>query len=652
MTDTSDAAARIQRLRTELDEVNSILRAKESDLILSAQLGQALLESNNQLTAQHDQAVSELSSRIAGLENANHQLQVQLEASSRGLANARRDLDRESVVAREELETERQELQQRERRQAQVVQDLTTQLELAQADTEEQRAAFAKLQAAHEQQGLALIRTESAVRNAELARKRMRSKWLRLATDPTRDSEQSPPSARGSASKDAADADAEDQVHDENNNNENEPDDDADDFAIQRVYELEEALLKTKVLSEERQSRIQSLETTVATQLSESKHLKAKIGGLMGAAQEHEAQIISLTNTIESQRQRVEDLELECSLEADRRAGKMQTGRSVFSDVEDRRAELERQLASTTSTLRQLAKSFDLARLQNQKLNAQLNNMLQMQGSKADQAKMTRLEQDNAQLQSETRQLCLQIELLEDDKKHIQSQLVKARAVMGTGSSSASSGSKSSSSSGRVIGEFGAGGLSAEHSAYIEYLETEAETARAALATSKKELRTRQMLQLNDINRVRDLETQSYRQATQIEELRKENVQLKIKLDETLLMQQVESSTNGIEPQQSQQSQQPQQSQQLQQPQSRPHEALPSKEAADTQAPSPPTVQSKTCPIPDLESENLNAPQLVQASNPPNATAKKSIARAEEPSARVINIKQANVQTEPACVQQ
>ncbi|GFN95554.1 Bicaudal d-related protein [Plakobranchus ocellatus] len=77
---------------TEDGDVYQRLAQKERDLILAAELGKALLDSNQELQAQYDQTVEEYSLKVEELQQEKHGLHLELEKMEREYQNAIKDL--------------------------------------------------------------------------------------------------------------------------------------------------------------------------------------------------------------------------------------------------------------------------------------------------------------------------------------------------------------------------------------------------------------------------------------------------------------------------------------------------------------------------------------------------------------------------------
>ncbi|KAI8749097.1 hypothetical protein BgiMline_028402 [Biomphalaria glabrata] len=97
------------------EDVYAQLAQKERDLILAAELGKALLDSNQELQLRYDHAVDDFTHKIEGLQQEKHDLHLELEKMETEYQNALKDLQddiaslRKQIQAKDELSiTERE----------------------------------------------------------------------------------------------------------------------------------------------------------------------------------------------------------------------------------------------------------------------------------------------------------------------------------------------------------------------------------------------------------------------------------------------------------------------------------------------------------------------------------------------------------------
>ncbi|XP_052869214.1 bicaudal D-related protein homolog isoform X1 [Anopheles cruzii] len=144
-----DSGQRVER------DVWAQLHQKETDLLLAAELGKALLEKNEELKKQHDKLVDDYSTRVENLEQEKYILKRQLEISSSENETIILELQSDIRQFRQKLEAQEQIMRQMEREKNMLIEELTAQntrlsTELAKSNATEQQLS-AQLQEIKEQ---------------------------------------------------------------------------------------------------------------------------------------------------------------------------------------------------------------------------------------------------------------------------------------------------------------------------------------------------------------------------------------------------------------------------------------------------------------------------------------------------------------------
>ncbi|KZC12585.1 Bicaudal D-related protein like protein [Dufourea novaeangliae] len=124
----SDIQARRNSLDHEdLEDPAELLKKRDRDLVLAAELGKALLERNQELTKQSESLVEEYSSKLESLEQERHLLRRRLE-EVKGESEARAlELQADVETLRSQLEEQNERARRAERDQATLVTELTAQ---------------------------------------------------------------------------------------------------------------------------------------------------------------------------------------------------------------------------------------------------------------------------------------------------------------------------------------------------------------------------------------------------------------------------------------------------------------------------------------------------------------------------------------------
>ncbi|XP_058808666.1 bicaudal D-related protein homolog isoform X2 [Phymastichus coffea] len=128
-----DMISSLQTRSASIDEdINSedpmqLLRQRERDLVLAAELGKALLERNQELTRQSEALAENYAAKVEGLEQERHLLRRKLE-EARGESEARAvELQADVEGLRSQLQEQSERARRAERDQASLVSDLTAQ---------------------------------------------------------------------------------------------------------------------------------------------------------------------------------------------------------------------------------------------------------------------------------------------------------------------------------------------------------------------------------------------------------------------------------------------------------------------------------------------------------------------------------------------
>ncbi|XP_076375882.1 bicaudal D-related protein homolog isoform X2 [Megalopta genalis] len=124
----SDIQARRNSLDHEdLEDPVELLKKRDRDLVLAAELGKALLERNQELTKQSEALIEEYSSKLESLEQERHLLRRRLE-EVKGESEARvLELQADVETLRSQLEEQNERARRAERDQATLVTELTAQ---------------------------------------------------------------------------------------------------------------------------------------------------------------------------------------------------------------------------------------------------------------------------------------------------------------------------------------------------------------------------------------------------------------------------------------------------------------------------------------------------------------------------------------------
>ncbi|KAL1922469.1 uncharacterized protein VTP21DRAFT_10008 [Calcarisporiella thermophila] len=287
-----------------------------------------------------------------------------------------------------------------------------------------------------------------------------------------------------------------------------------------RVYELEELIETLTVGRTEAEERMESLSEEVAIlqekcveyqeQLEDLEHLK-------DTCEQQSVQIAELNASLEESRETIHALNARLSmLEPESENGSNNDGVTLFSEVEDRRVELENKNKHLSQAHAGLLKAHSLSVHQQERMRNHISRLTQLASSKSNEARLRRLEQALGQTQSEN-------------------QLLQAKLTQMQ---------RSAASSVEYIK------LDDPESKddLIESLQMRVEQLAADGTRLRKELQTAHMLKLGEAEKVREAQAALHSREIEIEQLKAANAQIRFELDEMhLKVQMIMEKANAEE---------------------------------------------------------------------------------------------------------
>ncbi|XP_075457798.1 protein Spindly isoform X2 [Ascaphus truei] len=180
-------------------------------------------------------------------------------------------------------------------------------------------------------------------------------------------------------------------------------------------------------------------------------------------------------------------------------------GNSLFAEVEDRRAGMERQLIGMKVQYQSLQKQHSFSRQQMHRMKVQIATLLQLKGSQTDPGQLERLQSMVAQKNSEIETLVLKVQQLEKFQQNYEN-----------GSSSSST-----------------GGLGQDDETYyVDLLKMKLENSSKAIEKINDDLSLQRMKALAESQRVLELERKLYTNDRHLKLSQSENMKLRVSLDE------------------------------------------------------------------------------------------------------------------------
>ncbi|XP_032410433.1 protein Spindly isoform X2 [Xiphophorus hellerii] len=164
-----------------------------------------------------------------------------------------------------------------------------------------------------------------------------------------------------------------------------------------KTMELESAKVELEQTLQESHYRGQQLE------LSNSR-LQRQVERLTEEKEEREREAVSWFNALEKSRELNRDLQIQLDQVLQQAQDPNSRGNSLFAELEDKRAAMERQLISMKVQHQSLQKMHTFSKQQMQRMKFQIATLMQLQGSRADPAQLERLQsmllEKNAEIQS------------------------------------------------------------------------------------------------------------------------------------------------------------------------------------------------------------------------------------------------------------
>ncbi|KAI5105045.1 protein Spindly isoform X1 [Silurus meridionalis] len=150
--------------------------------------------------------------------------------------------------------------------------------------------------------------------------------------------------------------------------------------------------------------------------------LQRQLETLEIAKEEKEKEAMTLYSALEKSREANQDLQIQLDQVLQQAQDPNSKGNSLFSEVEDKRAEIERQLISVKVQYQSLQKQHAFTKQQMIRMKVQISNMMQLQGIRADPAQLERLQFMLSEKTSELETLMKKVQQLEKVKVALENQ--------------------------------------------------------------------------------------------------------------------------------------------------------------------------------------------------------------------------------------
>ncbi|XP_056625019.1 protein Spindly [Triplophysa dalaica] len=347
------------------DEINVLRRkvqAGEEALQRAGQYGLQLLDDKMDLHNKLEDQRIEMSNIIETVEQEKYSLQREVELKARMLESLRSEFDLVKNHQKHQLE-QKQTLM--ERNHALELSDLKNKVEKMKTDLGEARLAEKQIKHKLDQQSEALhSKTEELRVLTERAHETMSSEILELQVQKM----------------------------------------DMDSAMATLEQDLQEARYKEEQLN--------LANTTLQRQLER----------LTEEKEEREKEAVSCYNALEKAREANQDLQIQLEQVLQQAQDPNSKGNSLFSEVEDKRAEMERQLNSMKRQHESIQKQHALTKQHMHRMKMQIATLMQLQGNRADPAQLERLQFMLSEKNNEIETLMLKVRELEKEKMAVKDQ--------------------------------------------------------------------------------------------------------------------------------------------------------------------------------------------------------------------------------------
>ncbi|KAM6251720.1 protein Spindly isoform 2-T2 [Porphyrio hochstetteri] len=436
------------------------LKEAENERRKAAQYGLQLLESQNEVQNQLDQTRRELTENTEKFEQEKYSLQREIELKNRMLESLSHECD--SLKQQQNMQLDKQK-EQLARVYGQEISDLKNKLESLKAELDETRLSEKQLKhKVDHQKEIIAAKSEELHMMSERVHETMSSEMLNLQIELT---------------------------------------------------ELE----SVKANVEEKLNELQYSKEQLELMNSNLRH---QLERLHGEKEEREKEAVSYYNALEKAREANQELQVQLDHAVQQSLDPTSKGNSLFAEVEDRRAEMERQLISMKIKYQSLQKQHAFTREQLQRMKLQMATLLQMKGSQGEFEQLERLQSMLEQKNGEIEDLLMKVRQLEKFKA-LYENVEESRA------SSSSKGGES------------------EDGYYADLLQMKLDNSNKETETLKNELSLQRMKALYESQRVLEVERKLFANERHLQACQSENVNLRVKLDELKLKYEPEEFFKG-----------------------------------------------------------------------------------------------------------
>ncbi|KFO54588.1 Protein Spindly [Corvus brachyrhynchos] len=436
------------------------LKEAENERRKAAQYGLHLLESQSEVQNQLDQVRRELTEKTEKFEQEKYTLQREIELKNRMLESLNFECD--SLKQQQNVQLDKQK-EQLDRAYGQEISDLKNKLENLKAELDETRLSEKQLRhKVDHQKEIIAAKSEELHMMSERVHETMSSEMLNLQIELT-------------------------ELQSEKANDE------------EKLNELQ--------CSKEQLELVNS-------------NLRNQLERLQGEKEEREKEVTFYCNALEKAQEANQELRVQLDHAVQQSLDPTSKGNSLFAEVEDRRAEMERQLISVKVKYQSLQKQHAFSREQLQRMKLQMATLLQLKGSQAEFDQLERLQSMLEQKNGEIEDLLTKVRQLEKFKS-LYENMEESRPANG------------------------AKGSDSENGYYADLLQIKLDNSNKETETLKNELSLQRMKALYESQRVLEFERKLFTNERHLQACQSENMNLRVMLDELKMKYEPEELLKG-----------------------------------------------------------------------------------------------------------
>ncbi|XP_077957591.1 protein Spindly isoform X2 [Gasterosteus aculeatus] len=191
---------------------------------------------------------------------------------------------------------------------------------------------------------------------------------------------------------------------------------------LQTVNEHTQSSMTSEMMEEQiKITELENIKVELEQKLQESQYKEQQLELTIGSLQRHleqitedrEVEAVSWFNALEKSREANQDLQIQLDQALQQAQDPNSKGNSLFAELEDKRAQMERQLITMKVQYLSLQKLHAFGKQQLQRTKVQIATLMQLQSSRADPAQLERLQSMLSEKNGEIQNLMTKLQRLE-----------------------------------------------------------------------------------------------------------------------------------------------------------------------------------------------------------------------------------------------